>query len=131
MVLTRELSLTNLVVPPTSPGNTSRQMEDLENLTVDTERRRIISFTIGPANPTRDEYRIDTHAVIRDGPRRLLPVRSCELNTGRTEEAVSVPSVVTYADGRDFVKGRTVGADCDDPYEYGCLARYAGKPGGR
>ncbi len=108
-----------------SPG---RQMEDLGNLTVDTARHQIVSFTIGPINPTRDEYRIDDGSLMRGTPRRLLPVRSCELDTppGPTR----IVSVVTYARGQDVVERRTVSADCNDVCGDACPTVPEKKPGG-
>jgi len=97
----------------------SRQMEDLENLTVETERHQIVAFTIGPTYPNRDEYRIDGRSAIH-AQRRLLAVRSCELDTGQTEGAARTVSVVTYAAGREMVQRRTVSADCNDTCGDGC-----------
>jgi hypothetical protein len=98
----------------------THQMEELANLTVDARRRQIVSFTIGPANPTRDEYRIDGPSTIRNAPRRLLRVRSCKLVTSGTEGSMRIASVVTYADGREVVQRRTVAADCNDVCGDGC-----------
>jgi hypothetical protein len=98
----------------------SHQMEELANLTVDPGRRQIVSFTIGPADPMRDEYRIDSRSVVRGAQRRLLPVRSCILDTGTTAGAVMIASVITYANGRDVVQRRTVSSDCNDVCGDGC-----------
>jgi len=98
----------------------SRQMEDLENLTVDTEHCRIVSFTIGPTFPSRDEYRIDSRSGLRNTQRRLLPVRSCELDAGQTEGSPRTASVVTYVDGQEVVRRRTVSGDCNDACGDGC-----------
>lgn len=98
----------------------SRQMEEFANLTVDVGRRQISTFTIGPTDPVRDEYRIDTRPVIRPAWRRLLPVRSCLLDTGRTEGADRIASVATYANGREVVRRRKVSASCNDTCGDGC-----------
>jgi hypothetical protein len=93
-------------------NSASRQMEDLDNLTVDAERRLIVSFTIGPTNPSRDEYRIDAQ--------RLLPVRSCQLDTGSSAGSARVATIVTHSSGGDTVQRRTVSADCNDVCGDGC-----------
>jgi hypothetical protein len=98
----------------------SRQMEDLQNLTVDAERRQIVAFTIGPMFPSRDEYRIDGRSGFRYPERRLLPVRSCELDTGQTEGSLRISSVVTYLEGQDVVRRRTVPGSCNDACGDGC-----------
>jgi hypothetical protein len=98
----------------------SHQMEDLVNLTVDAARRQILAFTIGPMYPMRDEYRIDGRAVVRSAQRRLLPVRSCELDTGQAEGATRTASVVTYAEGHETVQRRTVPYTCNDVCGDGC-----------
>jgi hypothetical protein len=90
----------------------SRQMEDLVNLGVDAERRLVFAYTIGPTLPTRAEYRIVSEVRAE---RRLLPVRSCELDTGATEGADRTVSVVKYVNGQKAVERRTVSADCNDP----------------
>ena len=48
----------------------SRQMEDLENLTVDDERHQIVAFTSGPTYPNRDEYRLTA-------AQRFMPSDDC------------------------------------------------------
>jgi hypothetical protein len=108
----------------------SRQMEELANLTVDAGRRQIVSFSIGPADPVRDEYRIDSRSVIRPALRRLLPVRSCLLDTGRTEGADRIASVATYVNGREVVHRRTVSSSCNDTCGDGCptVAEKKAKP---
>jgi hypothetical protein len=98
----------------------SRQMEDLVNLTVDAERRQIVTFTIGPIDPMRDEYRIDSRSVNQYAQRRLLAVRSCVLDTGRAAGAARTASVVTYLNGQEVVQRRTVSADCNDVCGDGC-----------
>jgi hypothetical protein len=98
----------------------SRQMEDLVNLTVDTEHRSIVSFTIGPTSPMRDEYRIDARSAIQHAERRLLPVRSCVLDTGATAGADRTATVVKYVDGREVVQRRTVLEGCNDVCGDGC-----------
>jgi hypothetical protein len=97
----------------------SRQMEDLENLGVDAQSRLVFAYTIGPTLPTRDEYRIDSRSEVR-GERRLLPVRSCQLDTGAAEGAVRTVKVVRYSSGQEAVERRTVSADCNDPCGDGC-----------
>jgi hypothetical protein len=84
-------------------------MEDLENLTVDDERHQIVAFTIGSTYPNRDEYRIDRLSAIH-AQRRLLAVRSCELDTAQTEGAARTVSVVTYAASLEVAQRRTVSA---------------------
>jgi hypothetical protein len=98
----------------------SHQMEELINLTVDVNRRQISTFTIGPTDPMRDEYRVDNRPVIRPARRRLLPVRSCLLDTGRTEGADRIANVATYTNGREVVQRRTVSASCNDTCGDGC-----------
>jgi hypothetical protein len=98
----------------------SRQMEDLENLAVDAQRRQIVASTIGPMRPMRDEYRIDDRLPIH-APRRLLPVRSCELDTGQAEGAARVVTMVRFVEGRSVVQHRTVSGDCNDVCGDGCL----------
>lgn len=108
----------------------SRQMEDIVNLGVDAERRQIFAYTIGPTWPMRDEYRIDSRSVVRDAERRLVPVRSCELDTGAEERADRTVSVVKYVSGQEVVERRTVSADCNDPCGDRCPS-VAGKKAGR
>ena len=86
---------------------------------VDEERHQIVAFTIGPTYPNRDEYRIDRSSAIH-AQRRLLAVRSCELDTAQTEGAARPVSVVTYAASREVVQRRTVSADCNDACGAGC-----------
>jgi hypothetical protein len=108
----------------------SRQMEDLENLTVDDKRQQIVAFTIGPTYPNRDEYRIDRRSAIH-AQRRLLAVRSCELDTAQTEGAARTVSVVTYTASREIVQRRTVSADRNDACGDGCStmpAKGTGRP---
>jgi hypothetical protein len=108
----------------------SRQMEELVNLTVDAEQREIVAFTIGPMYPMRDEYRIDSRSTVRNAQRRLLPVRSCELDTGEKEGAARTATVVTYANGTDVVQRRTVSDGCNDVCGDGCPTM-SGKPARR
>jgi hypothetical protein len=70
------------------------------NLKVDSERREIVTFTIGPADPMRDECPIDSRSVNRYAQPRLLPVRSCVLDIVRAEGADRTAIVVTYMNGR-------------------------------
>ena len=91
----------------------SQQMEDLVNLTVDGKQHQIVSFTIGPVNPTRSEYRIETRSEI-NGSRALSRVRWCELDTGATEGAVRIATTVRYLNGRETTQHRIVSADCND-----------------
>jgi hypothetical protein len=81
----------------------SHQMEDLENLGVDAESRLVFASTIGPTLPTRDEYRIDNRSEVR-GERRLLPVRSCQLDTGAPEGSTRTAKVVRYENGQAAVE---------------------------
>ncbi len=97
----------------------SHQMEDLINLAADAKRRRVISFNIGPMSPSRDEYRIDDRAVVL-GSRRLLPVRSCVLDTGATAEAIRTATIVTYVKGQSVVQTRLVPANSNDVCGDGC-----------
>lgn len=60
----------------------AEQMELLYNLTVDPKRRRIISYSIGPTNPSWDEYRIEHTGKDRPYWPRLIPVQSCFIETG-------------------------------------------------
>ena len=99
----------------------SYQLVDVVNLGVDAERRLVIAYTIGPTWPMLDEYRIDSRSVVRSAQRRLLPVRSCELDTGEMEGANRTASVVRCVDGREVVERRAVSASCNDPCGDGCL----------
>jgi hypothetical protein len=108
----------------------SHQMEDLINLTADAKDRQVVSYTIGPVSPSRDEYRIDDRAVVL-GSRRLLPIRSCMLDTGATAEAIRTANVVTYVKGQGVIQSRLVSANCNDVCGDGCptvSAKTAGKP---
>src|SRR5271157_3128274 len=105
-------------------------MEDLVNLTVDAEHHQLIAVTdIGPVFPSRDEYRIDGRSAIH-APRRLLAVRSCQLDTGQTEGAARIVSIVTYAAGREATHRRTVSSNCEDVCGDRCPA-VPGKRAGR
>jgi hypothetical protein len=98
----------------------SRQMEDLVNLGVDTEHGQILSYTIGPTFPSRDEHRIDSRTGSWNRERRLLPVRSCVLDTGAAAEADRVATVTRYVDGQSVVQRLTVSHDCEDVCADGC-----------
>jgi len=79
----------------------AEQMELLYNLEADAEHERVLAYTIGPVNPMRDEYRIE--GVGKDRPYwpRLIPVRSCFI------ESASPPFVqvlTDYDQGRPVVK---------------------------
>lgn len=102
----------------------TRQMEGLVNLSVDTERRQIASYTIGPTFPMRDEYRIDDRSVFGNGNAywRLLPVRACLLDTGEKAGADRTATAVRYVDGQAVVQRRTVSASCEDVCGESCPA---------
>jgi len=79
----------------------AEQMELLYNLEADAEHERVAAYSIGPVNPMRDEYRIE--GVSKDRPYwpRLIPVRSCFI------ESASPPFVqvlTDYDQGRPVIK---------------------------
>lgn len=86
----------------------SHQMEELENLAVDPARRLVMAHTIGPVNPTQDEYRISSSAPWR----RLLPLRSCMMSSNAKLETTI--RVITYSEGQETVHEHAVSSDCTD-----------------
>jgi len=87
----------------------SQQMETLSNLIVDPKHHRIVSYSIGPANPLQDEYRIERTGKNRPYWPRLIPVKSCFLDTDGSdmENATSgkFTTVITrYENGRSVVE---------------------------
>ncbi len=94
----------------------SEQMEHLSNLTVDAKRQRVISYSIGPANPLWDEYRIEHSGKDRPYWPRLIPVESCFIDTGAvdvsSEALTKFTLVVTrYASGRPVVERHPITAE--------------------
>ena len=100
----------------------SQQMETLSNLLVDPKHQRIVSYSIGPANPLWDEYRIERTGKNRPYWARLIPVKSCFLdadgadteNRNRNEFTMVI---TRYENGRPIVErhvlasGAKVGLD--------------------
>jgi hypothetical protein len=107
----------------------SRQMEDLENLEVDLVRRQISSHTIGPTDPSIDEYRIEEGSGARARGQRLLPVRSCRQER-RAPDDIMV-TVVKYVEGREVVERRAVSDSCQDVCGTGCPTVHTQTKAGR
>lgn len=63
-------------------GFLAEQMELLYNLTADSKSRRIVAYSIGPVDPMQDEYRIEDVSRERPYWPRLVPVRTCSVETG-------------------------------------------------
>jgi hypothetical protein len=74
----------------------ARQMEALSNLTVDASRHRLVSFDIGPVEPSWDVYRIMKGPYLKE--RRLLPEQSCVIEADETGPVAA--TVTRFADGR-------------------------------
>lgn len=85
----------------------SQQMEALSNLTVEPKRQRIVSYSIGPVNPLWDEYRIERTGKNRPYWARLIPVKSCFLDTDGADTENGNPSKFTLVITR-FENGRPV-----------------------
>lgn len=60
----------------------AEQMEPLYNLTADAKHKLILSYSIGPVDPMQDEYRIENVSKGRPYWPRLVPVRTCSVETG-------------------------------------------------
>ena len=91
----------------------SQQMETLSNLIVDPKRQRIVSYSLGPANPLWDEYRIERTGKNRPHWPRLIPVKSCFLDTDGADTENGNPSKFTmvitrYENGRSIVERRAL-----------------------
>jgi len=91
----------------------SQQMETLSNLIVDPKRQRIVSYSIGPANPLWDEYRIERTGKNRPYWARLIPMKSCFLDYGWSGHGERDPSKFTmvitrYENGRSIVERRAL-----------------------
>jgi hypothetical protein len=87
----------------------SQHMEALSNLTVDTKRQRIVSYSIGPVNPLWDEYRIERTGKNRPYWARLIPVKSCFIDTDGAGTESGSPNKFTlvitrYENGRSVVE---------------------------
>ena len=80
----------------------AEQLELLYNLIADPKRGRVAAYSIGPVNPLRDEYRIENTGKDRPYWPRLVPVRSCSIETGPAGE--NPTAVLTrYERGRSVV----------------------------
>ena len=78
------------------------EMELLVNLEAEPVKHRIVSYSIGPTDPLRDEYRIETPDEGRPYWSRLVPVQSCFLKTGLGSERMAV--LTEYRGGRGVIR---------------------------
>ena len=90
----------------------AEQMELLYNLTADARRHLIVAYSIGPAKPMRDEYRIEPAGANRPYWPRLIPVESCFAD-GPAGDAGTVV-VTRYDQGRAAISRLPSGSrGCD------------------
>jgi hypothetical protein len=80
----------------------AEQMELLYNLTADSKRRLIVSYSVGPVDPMQDEYRIEGLSKERPYWPRLVAVRSCSIETGPLGKTPKA-AITRYDRGRSVV----------------------------
>jgi hypothetical protein len=88
----------------------AEQPELLYNLIADPKRGRLAAYSIGPVNPLWDEYRIENTSKDRPHWPRLVPVRSCFIETGPMGE--NPTAVITrYERDRSVVMRRPLASN--------------------
>jgi hypothetical protein len=102
----------------------AEQMELLYNLQVDPKHDRILASDIGPVDSLRDEYRIEPVGKNRPYWPRLIPVRSCFIDSGSALKLDAATAYLTeYVEGQSVIKNAPMGShsDCDISEECDCV----------
>ncbi len=95
-------------------GHLTEQLELLYHLRADSKRGRIISYSIGPVNPLWDEYRIENQSKDRPYWPRLIPVKSCYIETGSIGEK-PIAVLTRYERDRSVIVRRLLSSNIGMP----------------